>query len=247
MNKSNLEDWANWVGIPGVALYVCSMLIYPWVEGQGSWAHVHEVWDKWQTFNAAALAFLASLIALNLSRIKDEKQRERDFLASKAFLPSAFSELSVYFKSSASILAHIWESGVAGIVAPTPPSAYRDAFKDCIRHATPEGGEHLTAILVKLQIHEARLGDAARSASAADKYALISYLFALGELKVLVDKQYEFARGEAPFDGIPASWDDFKNAYGILDLHLEDYEVDEKWTLKAVTQRALERRDKQDQ
>lgn len=244
MNKKNLEDVVNWLGIPSVALYVYSMLIHPWIDGHGSWVHVQAVWDKWQTFNAALLAFLASLVALNISRIKEEKQRERDFLASKAFLPAAFSELSLYFKASATTLERIWETGVAGVVAPAPPNVYRDVFKDCIRHATPEIGEYLADILVKLQIHEARLENTTQGTLAADRHTLISYLYSLGHLKVLIDKQYEFARGDAQFDRIAANWDDFRNAYSILGLHLEDYEIDERWTLKAVTERAIERRGK---
>lgn len=246
MKRRSLEDLANWIGIPCVAVYVYSMLIFPWIDGRGSWTHVHAVWDKWQTFNAALIAFLASLIALNISRINSDKQRQRDFLASRAFLPAAFSELTGYFKTSAASLERIWEEGVVGVGTPAAPSVYRDIFKECIRHANPEVGEYLTSILVKLQVHEARLEDTIRGSRSADKYALISYLYELGFLKVLVDKQFEFARGEKPFDETPLSWDDFKNAYGVLDLHLEDFAVDEKWNLKAVTERAVERRNKQD-
>lgn len=244
MNRRSLEDLANWIGIPCVALYVYSMLIYPWIDGNGNWAHVHAVWDKWQTFNAGLIAFVASLIALNISRINNDRQRERDFLASRAFLPAAFSELTSYFKTSATLLTQVWEDGVQGVATPTPPSDYRDIFKECIRHAAPGVGEYLTTILVKLQVHQARMEDIIDGSNVADRYALISYLFQLGFLKVLVDKQFQFARGEDPFDESPLAWADFKNAYGLLDLHIEEFEADDKWNLKAVTQRAIERMNK---
>lgn len=242
MKNFDLERLANWIGIPGLSLYVWSMLLYPWIKGQGDWKHVQAVWDQWQTLNAALIAFAASLIALNISRVAAEKQRAREFSASRAFLPAAFSELSLYFNESAVALSSLWNAEPGSVVAPTPPSSYRDVFKDCIRHATPQVGAYLASVLVNLQIHEARIRDAAASGAPADKHALISYLYSLGNLKVAVDKQYGFARGESSFDELPATWEDFRNAYGILELHLEHFEVDEMRTLKSFTERALARR-----
>jgi hypothetical protein len=245
MKKNSMELWSNWIGIPGVALFVFSMLVYPWFDGpnqwaqpQLNWAHVQLVWDKWQTFNAAALAFVASLIALNISRIKDEKQRARDFLASKAFLPDAFSELTDYFRASANTLDHLWNSGSSVIAAPASPTAYRDVFKDCIRHATPEVSQYLAKVLVDLQVHQARLAGITTDAATPDELSLLSYMLALGKLKVAIDKQYEFARGEGPFNPAIPIWDDFKNAYSGLNLHLEDYAFAE-WSLQTFTEKHI--------
>lgn len=242
MKKVRVEVWLNWVGTPLAAIYIFCMFVYPWKSGGWKWAHVHAVWHDWQTLNAAMLAFLASLIALNISRFRDEKQRERDFLASKAFLPAAFSELSDYFKKSAEFLVSAWNSEGARVSAPLPAESYRSVFLESIRHATPEVGEYLTELLVQLQVHESRLEELnRRSDSATDRHTLIPYMLALGKLKVLVDRQFDFARGRERFNEQPASWEDFRNAYSILDLHLELYAIDENFTLQSLTERYLAR------
>jgi hypothetical protein len=239
---SRLEVWSNRAAVPGVAIYLYGMVIFPLGKGNFSWEHLHAVWETWQTFNAAVLAFFASVIALNVSRISEEKQRERDFLAARAFLPAAFSDLTAYFKACGAALTQVWDGGTPVIVAPTPPNSHREAFKECIRHATPEIGEQLTAILVKLQVHEARLQEVVEKRRAADKYSVLSYLFSLAEMKVRVDKLFDFARGEALFDQSPMVWANFKNAYSVLDLDVEHYEISAENSLQALTQRLLKKR-----
>lgn len=232
----------NLVGIPMIALYVVCMFFHPWKSSGWDWTHVHAVWDDWQTLNAAMLAFVASLIALNISRIKDEKQRERDFSASRAFLPAAFSELTGYFSECAHFLDTAWNSGTQNIAAPPPAQAYREVFRDCIRHATPEVGAYLASILVELQIHESRLHELEnRQHRVSDRYSLLSYMLALGKLKVLVDRQYEFARGRDSFNPLPAVFEDFRNAYSIMNLHVEDYQASATFTLRGVTERHVAR------
>jgi hypothetical protein len=188
------------------------------------------------------LAFVASLIALNISRIREEKQRQRDFLASRAFLPAAFSELSTYFSASANFLSAVWVSGSTGASAPAQVGTYRSVFLDCIRHSTPEVGEYLSEILVQLQVHESRLDELSHDRSlASDRHTLVSYMLGLGKLKVLVDRQYDFARGRQAFDALPATLEDFQNAYRILNLHQGDYVVSENFSLQSVTVRYVAR------
>lgn len=242
----SLEDWANKIGIPGGVLYFVSMFIYPAFISGGKWSHVHAVWETWQTFNAAMLAFLASLIALNISRVKEENQRKREFFAARAFLPAAFNALSTYFRQSASYLAKCWDKDL-NRTAPAPSVDYRQVFADCIRHATPEVGQYLSDLLGKLQIHEARLEDMSEGGTSGDQYNLIAYLYSLGDMKVLVNKQYQFARGKEPFNQTPAQWSDFENAYRNLELEIPEYEMDERMTLEAFTKRAIERRTKQNE
>lgn len=96
------------MGLPLAVLFAYCLLIYPWLAGRGSWDHVQNVWDRWQTFNAAALAFATTVLALQITRYKDEKQQIREFSVAKAFLPAAFSEMSAYFKSSAQTVQEAW-------------------------------------------------------------------------------------------------------------------------------------------
>lgn len=247
--SSVLVDFVNYVGVPLLVVYAFSMFAFPWIDGHGSWTHVQAVWDRWQTLNAGALAFLASLVAFNISRYNENLQRERDFVSAKAFLPSALSSLMEYCSRCSMIYGTLWS---ANGHAPTPierphlPSDYREVFSNCIRHADPEVGSYLSNILVRLQVHDARLRDViaqsqASTTQAVDRHTLLAYLYRLGELYALIGKLFGFARGEEAFAAKPLAWEDFRNAYGVLDLVTEDIYIDDKMNLQAFTKRAIAR------
>lgn len=139
--SSVLVDIVNYVGIPLLAIYLFSMFIYPWIDGGGSWTHVQAVWDGWQTLNAGALAFLASLIAFNIAKFNENVQREREFVAAKSFLPSTLSTLMEYCSQSARALQALWEANgqpqASPLNQPNLPAGYQEVFSNCIRHADP--------------------------------------------------------------------------------------------------------------
>jgi hypothetical protein len=224
------------------------MFVYPFFEGHGSWQHVQLVWDRWQSLNAATLAFLASLVAFNITRYNEKHQREREFVAAKAFLPSTFSGLMGYFDHSASIYTELWESnGRANttLIQPELPEDCRDVFSNCIRHADATVGTYLSNILSRLQVHEARLqqivaGSANGRDRVIDRLSLISYMYRLGELYALIGKQFDFARGEKPFEETSLTWENFRNAYSILGIHVGEIWVNDV-NLEAFTRRAIER------
>ncbi len=239
----------NIVGVPFTALYVICMFIYPWFDGGGNWAHVQSVWDRWQGFNVGMLAFISSIAAFNISKFNAEKQRERDFLSAKAFLPAALSELVSYFRSSAVLFRAGWGLGGGGrpaIVAPELPVTYREVFGNCIKHAEPIVGDYLSRMLVNLQVHDARLRDYIHqfrdeNVPILDKQNLITYFYRLGELQALTNKLFGFARSEEEFDSDPLVWDDFRNAYLNLGIWINEIHIDENMNLEAFTRRRLAR------
>lgn len=247
--SSILIDLANYVGWPLLAIYCFSMFAYPWLGGSWSWKHVQEVWDRWQTFNAGALAFAASLVAFNISRFNENRQRERDFIAAKAFLPSTLSGLMEYCTQSARIYGAMWESVGAAVVVhehPDFPKNYREVFSNCIRHADPAVGSYLSNILVRLQVHDARLRDAIAKTPrvherVVDRPNLISYLMRLGELHSLIGNLFSFARGEDIFQEKPLTWSDFRTAYAIMELKTHHFYIDETTNLQALTNQWIER------
>jgi hypothetical protein len=253
LKSSVLVDIANYVGLPLLAIYCLSMFLYPWVAGNGSWEHVQAVWDRWQSLNTGALAFVASLIAFNISRFNEHRQRERDFIAAKAFLPSTLSGLMEYFSRCAQIYEAIWNSTVpttAPVEVPAPPNDYREVFSNCIRHGDPAVGSYLSNILVQLQVHEARLLDAVAPSTrehdpGVDRYALIGYVFRLGELYSLMGNLFGFARGEKEFRSKSLTWDDLRSAYKNLNFEIEEMYIDEVVNLEAFTKRRLDRIRKQ--
>jgi hypothetical protein len=190
------------------------------------------------------LAFVSSITAFNIARYNAEKQRERDFLAAKAFLPAALSELTSYFKNSATVLRLGWDASSENknnFSVPELPREYKAVFGHCIRHAEPVVGDYLSRILVWLQIHDSRMRSFVEerrdknSLTTLDKYNLISYFYRLGELQVLVNKLFEFARNMGEFDSSPLNWEDFRNAYGNLDICIEEIVIDDKMNLETYT------------
>jgi hypothetical protein len=211
------QKWLRRFAVICVLLYAFSMLIFPFFDGKGSWAHVQNVWDRWQALNVGVLAFASSVIAFSISKFNAEQQRRRDFQASRAFLPAALSELCAYFKECSVILRKQWAEGgmqrVDKTLLPGVPEAYKPVFQDCIRHAEPAVGEYLSELLTRLQVHEARLRDLATPTVVVGRENLIYYFYRLGELQAMVNHIFDFARNEANFDASALSRDDFENAY----------------------------------
>ena len=228
-------------------IYFFCMFIAPLVQGGGDWTYVQQVWDRWQSLNVGLLAFVSSITALNISRFNSEKQRERDFLASKAFLPSALSELVAYFKESASVYKKGWEASVGKQPAfqiPELPKGYKPVFQECIRHAEPDVGDYLARILVRLQVHDARLQRYVSQEEkdghfSPEKHNLIYYFRDLGELLAMVHKLFGFARSMAEFDYSPLNWDDFHTAYANLDISEYEIKISNKLDLESVTKRYI--------
>lgn len=247
--SSVLVDVVNYAGLPLLAIYVIAMYAYPWVAGNGSWGHVQAVWERWQSLNAGALAFLASLVALYISRFNENRQRERDFIAAKAFLPSTLSGLMEYCSRCARIYEAMWESegqAVPPIERPDPPEDYREVFSNCTRYADPAVGSYLSNILVDLQVHETRLRNAIAETTKShdhvvDRHTLIVYVFRLGELYALIGNMFGFARGEEVFQAKSLTWEDFRSAYGRLDIEIDELHINEGMNLQSFTKRRLER------
>ena len=263
MTKSTIMDrldalkLVNWIILPVWFLYFFCMFIYPFIVLGWRWDEVQGVWARWQGINAGMLALLSSIIAFNIGINKAERQRKRDFIVSIAFLPDALSKLSAYLSASALVLDKAWEkpekSAPLNITPPVYPSEVKEVFGNCIRDADYHVGEYLSGILKRLQIHEARLEkffprETDRTFESISKPQIIDYIYRLGQLKGMIDRVFPFSRGQPELDTSPLIWDDFKNAYGALDLWYEDYSIKEgsmkeEYSLEKVTRARLDRPD----
>lgn len=255
LRGSVLRSWLvsdrllNSVGLPLLALYGFSILFYPWLTPEANWAYVQEVWDRWQTLNAGALAFLASLVAFNIARANAEEQRERNFIAAKALLPSTLSRLMAYCEECARIFDALWQADGQRRMPlryVSPPEGHQEVFSDCIRHASPEVGAYLSKILVLLQVHDTRFQDAVLLEPGGNervitRHNLLVYVFRLGELHALLGGVFGFARSEESFKPKELTWDELQSAYRIMDLQIEDLYIDDKINLEAFSIRWLER------
>lgn len=239
----------NWSGGLTGLIFFMSMLIAPWIKYDREWKDVQEVWDRWQTFNAAMLAFLASVIALNISVYIEKKQRQRRFIAAKSFLPPALSELTSYCKASAKVFKEIWERleslnpqtrTALSCGLPEEAQTYKEIFSKSIAEAEPDVASYLAEIIIKLQIHTARLEEIYKSFSPDGELLIfkdnvISYMYSLSELNAMINRLYPFARAQESFSGEKLDWEDFRISYVNLDIWLVDVEGLEGFTKRAIT------------
>lgn len=232
----NLIRALNFFSVVIILVYLYSMFIHPFIEGKWSWQYVHGVWYSWQALNVGMLAFGSSLIAFNISRYHVTKQLEREFIAAKAFLPQALNELCDYLRKSAKVLSEAYENSKEprrkkNALKTEIPDTYErhiPIFKECIKSATPDVAEYLANILMLLQIHDARMRAIPTDSSGNRSYRK-SCLYSLGELQVLVDDLFDYARNEKPFSDCKLTIDKFSNAFAALSLNasirneLEEY------------------------
>lgn len=222
------------------------MILVPAV--QGDWEYVQEVWDRWQSLNVGILAFLSSVIALKISSLNAKRDKDRQFVAARAFLPHSLSELCGYFKKNAVVLSNFWQEldesqgtliGATRRDIPELPELYKQIFSRCIEFAPPEIADSLAFILMRLQVFHSRMASLEGSLGLTHyiftKHELITYIYCLGELQVLVNKLFPFARGLAPFDNSQATWDDYQNAYSNLDFTVSDIDDLESFTLQRIS------------
>ena len=244
-----LLDVLKWGGVAAALIYFASMFVLPCVYGQGDWDYIQSVWDRWQSLNAAMLAFFSSITAFYISIFNSNKQRSRDFKASKAFLPSTLSGLINYFQASASVYKKGWDVNDQSKQEfkpelPQLPKDYGQVFANCIKHAEPDVGDCLAQILVKLQVHNSRMQEYINQATQDDNFTpgnlnLITYFYRLGELYGLVGNFFEFARNLEEYNPRPLALDDFDNAYGCLNIYYDEIHIDNNNNLKQFTIRRL--------
>ncbi len=213
---------------PFAIAYLICMFIYPLT--QGNWDHIQAVWDRWQSLNVGVLAFVASVIAFYISHYRMNKQRERDFIAARAFLPEALSSLCTHLRSHKTLLIEALEKvnqNDKTALSPDkiePPAAdYKEVFSKCIALAPEEIGNHLANILTKLQIHNSRVRSLQKSFNEQSQTVvtnrdMLSHLYDTAELYALIDILFNIARGIAEFKLSKISPDKMTDAYLNLDI-----------------------------
>ena len=273
-----------------ILVYICCMFVYPYCSGGYDWDYFIWVLGYWQTLNAAMIALFSSFIAfimmlfkLNVERENLEKERERNFTASRAFLPNVFYDLTVYCEKCAKlqmvafrktqeverlekemeelkkldnnkekfnkiqVVQKMLKKARAvkldyGFV--NLPDSYTEVFRRCIKYANQEVSLYLSELITKLQIHNARINDLVSNfhQDSGVIYLTTNFLdniFYLGNIKVLINRQYKFARGMSDFNNSPIIWDEYINAYFLIDIPIEDIVDKEGCSLEKYTKKRL--------
>ncbi|WP_159737920.1 hypothetical protein [Vibrio atypicus] len=237
---------ANILIIVVLVVYLASMLIYPWFDGGFSWDYVHSVWYTWQALNVGVLAFASSLIAFNISAYNAEKKRGRDFLAERALLPQALSDLCMYLERSAPLLLEAYgrasraNEGPLESELPMLPMTFVPVFQSCIRTAEPKVGDSLAIILSELQVHSSRLESVHKSFSTSSpnihsKNTYKSFLYSLAVIRARVNNLFDFARGEGTFEGNALTAGQVLSMYKALDIYPELVDDLEGFTIRSLS------------
>lgn len=213
-----------------ISLYLCFMFIEPFLNNGTN--GLIQVLKDWQTLNAAFIALFASVIALYATQYNVIKQKERDFIASKAFLPEALSELTEYLESSSKLLLEAYkrESDQADTCKtpleeelPTLPKKYRVTFRECIHSGEYEISEYLSEILRDLQIHNSRMVNTYQEFSDLRTFIRspsnkISEIYELAKIYSRIGRLYPFARNEERLDNSSIKRDEMINTFSNLDI-----------------------------
>lgn len=155
-------------------LYISFMVIMPLYDG--GFHQALKVWEKWQTFNAGMIALVAAIITAytavyidkkarerdNINREEEERrykdtkaiekkkhdeQREREFIAAKAFLPHVLADIDTYAKictntllpllSSVKFKHRVTDKKIEELnevfQSINPPQGFEKVFQDCIK------------------------------------------------------------------------------------------------------------------
>jgi len=226
------KDWmliTSYIGFPFVIIYIYSMLIYPFLNGD--WDYVQSVWHRWQSLNVGVLAFASSLIAFNISRYNSERQRERELIAAKAFLPEALSDLANYLKACATLLNESWgilkntDHGAPKDLEAIMPSlndSVKNVFADCIRHGSSSVADHLACILMNLQVNDSRLTSLSDdNLRYTVRHNIKTYMICLAKIQFLVNATFDFARGDTNFKSPVLSIEKMHTAFSNLEIQTE--------------------------
>ncbi len=194
-----------WLVIPTVLalVYLWFMVIAPWTSGIDN---LFSVWYHWQTFNAAMIALLASIIALYAARYQEKEKRLRELLASRAVLPEACSRLASTLKE----IALIYNGAYARCVEPIDrnldlistkelPETSEwviTTIRDCIKVADDRAIKLMSDVFAKFQVTQARLRSYSKEkVTGMSKVNLDTEIVEVTKLYTLVMHTLEYARG----------------------------------------------------
>lgn len=142
-----------------LGIYVCLMIIIPIDNG---WQPAISTWKEWQTFNAAIIAFLSTLLIVHSSKIAEHYNMQRKRNAAKAFMPIALAELCDYMKSLIQLLEKLHQGNEA-FELKVKPNIPEQAFKRVekfIEESVPQDQklvEHLIIVINCIQVFDSRI------------------------------------------------------------------------------------------
>lgn len=219
-------------GLLLIIFYLISMVVMPFIQGQGSWGYVQQVWYDWQSFNVGVLAVISSATAIYSTLISESQKNQRNFLAAKALLALELSKFwEGYLRDSANILNTAWDK-VAPIhwndgrpALPKRPfleDTFKEAFSDLVKTAPPEVGIYLANFLRRLQIFNSSIllftSEEIDKDLQFSEQNLITSCCDFGWLAVQVEELFLYSRSQGNFAPRGPNWDIFSNCFRVFNL-----------------------------
>lgn len=217
--------------IMALVIYLFSMFLYPLLSSGFSWRHLHDVLGYWQPLNVGILAFVASIIALNISRYVEEKRVSNEFRAARSLLPITLSVLSDYLRESSTVLTKCldYDRSVEQVdppVLPFLPEGLHHVFDKLISRSSDDIGKYLSRYLIKLQIHNSRLKSVhdfmSGGSNILPRNIRLSYLYGLCEIQAMTGKLFSYARSQESLGDDQPTVEEMHNASGNLGLVVDE-------------------------
>lgn len=238
LSSTTIRSQVIWILAVAISMYYLTfMVLAPISQVECDWVCIQEIWDRWQTLNAAMIALLASAGAIYITQYNERRNTERRFLASRVLLPQALSELTTYLEKSATFYiaskacveanAKAEEEGEdkkpLAAILPLHTDDYKAIFSRCIESAEVQPAIMLGDVLSDLQVLEARMRRMHEDLSASERgpmfYSVrnvLADIFLISHVKVLVDRLFDFARGRGTLNCQAFQLDEYKSALNLL-------------------------------
>ena len=188
--------------------YVWSMIIYPFFAVNCAdtslscrWQSALTTWKNWQTFNAAVIAFISTLIIIHSTRISEQNSALKRRSCAKAFMPSALADLCIYVEDEIKLLDDLYQEKKEFKLELKPqiPESALKRIEKFIQESSQQDQklvEHLIIVINSIQVFDSRLvsilNDNAISGKKERAFAQINQCILL---HALISGMFDFVRG----------------------------------------------------
>jgi hypothetical protein len=230
------------IGYSVFALYFIIIWIIPIFAYCFDWDQIIKFWIDWQTLTAAMIAFFASIVIYHATQIKEEKQRQRNFIAVSAFLPDAFSKIIAFCDESLNTYKNVLDEMLEETTKnkqdlkrdiPTFPIDTFKTIKESMSFAPDDFSSYLARILVLIQIFEARMEGNFQYSSNNKNYiaivsrsTILSEIFLACRIKAMISNIFKYVRNEGDFKDVDPDFSDLMRSFRTAGL-VEDNELTE--------------------
>ena len=207
-------------------LYIISMVIIPFNEG--GWVYTLKTWQDWQSFNTGVIAIFAAIIAtvtaINIDENVKEReesrrsyeqqqiidQRRREFIAARAFLPNALSNITHYAQNCTVNIRSVYIKGrlntfltleqkqeLTDKFRKAEPYELEKVFQECIKLGDEEESNQISKLLIELQVFISRMKIFEKDSDIPISYMREMLIYSV-YFQFKIDGFYDFARKGQP-------------------------------------------------